>query len=155
MRSALTFRNSRAIERKPECVRQVVDFSLVFCRSGDAIAGAPVFIDADRPDLRPHLSEETLCSVRCGPSVQAKAPQRVRQPSSAAVVPPAESNAASRLPWLLELRRWRSLHPLGFWGNDDAVTVADNEVGGVNHHVTDAHRHADPPEFMLARTHVR
>ncbi len=60
MRSALTFRNSHAIERKPECACQVVDFSSVFCWSGGALAGAPEFIDGDRPDFRSHLSEQTL-----------------------------------------------------------------------------------------------
>jgi hypothetical protein len=47
----------------PECVCQVVDFSLVFSGSGESIAGRPVFIDADRPDSRPHPSAQTLGSA--------------------------------------------------------------------------------------------
>jgi len=47
-------------------VRQVVDFSLIFSRIGWALAGAAVFIDADRPEFRTHPSAQTLGLTRYG-----------------------------------------------------------------------------------------
>jgi hypothetical protein len=62
MRSAVSLRNSHAIESKPEWARQVVDFSSVFWAGGDVVAGAPGFGEVSRPDIRLRSSAQTLGS---------------------------------------------------------------------------------------------